>query len=906
LNEVTKSGLEEYRQKRDLKRTSEPAGVKKQGKGPLTFVVHKHHARQLHYDFRLELDGLLKSWAIPKGPSLDPSVKRLAVNVEDHPLDYATFEGTIPKGEYGAGEVIIWDSGTYSPDYGGNLLFDDRVQAEKDMREGFKKGKLSIFLRGNKLRGSFSLVKMQHDKNNWLFMKHRDEYAIGDKDFTQEEPVIDNSGPEISSSKNDPPPLKPADVKGARAASIPRKITPMLATLVDAPFSSPDWIFEPKLDGYRILVRIQNGKVVLLSRNGNDVTETYNALVPDLSKQPASEMLLDGEMIATDDKGNPCFQCLQDYQQAMHSQIASASKKLYPLIYYVFDLLYLDGFDLRDVALRERKGLLRGTLHTTGQVRMVEYFETDGETVYKAAIKSGLEGVVAKQLDSKYESKRSQSWLKIKAMKTDEFVIGGFTTGEGNRAQTFGALLLGQYNKKGGLIYTGHVGSGFDEQKLIILRKTLDSLKTTKMPFDEKPPLNATTTWVKPQLVAEVKFSEWTKDNILRTPIFLRLREDKSPQEVQRAETIKTSRLFKKPAHSLDLSGDITAPDPAPSEILQQLNNRDNNITIEVDAQKIKLTNLDKELWPGTKNHPPLAKRDFIKYLAEVAPYILLHLKDRPITLSRYPNGVTGQHFWQKHWPFSLPDFVERVRITSKEDGSVGEYMLCNNMATLLWLGQGANIEFHSWFSRTTPEDSPKLKHTRTLDELLEYPDFIIFDLDPYLYSGKEKSGDEPELNRKGFERVSEVALWLKEILDSLSLNAFIKTSGKTGLHIYVPIVRNLEYKAVRSAAQTIGQALVEKHPTAVTMDWAVEKRTGKVFFDYNQNVRGKTLACAYSPRPNPEASVSTPLRWEELGKVYPTDFSIMTMPSRLKKTGDLWAKILDNKGNIESILNKK
>lgn len=897
--------LETYQGKRDFTRTPEPEGGAKIRQSSLTFVVQKHRAHRLHFDFRLEMGGVLKSWAVPKGPSLNPADKHLAVNVEDHPLDYANFEGVIPEGQYGAGEVIVWDSGTYSPDKDGNLLFENRKQAEAVMKEGFEKGKISIFLRGQKLKGSFTLVKTKRGDNNWLFMKHKDEYATaGDEVLKDEKSVL--SGRTLDDIKegkqasSDSASLKLEDAEGGRHTVLPGKIAPMLATLAESPFSNPDWIFEPKLDGYRTMARIKDGKVTLLSRRGHDVTEQYSVLVPDLSKQPASEMLLDGEIIATDDKGKPCFQCLQDYLLSIRPGKAGSEEAPYPLIYYVFDLLYLDGYDLREVSLQNRKKFLQSVLHTTDQIRIVDFFEKDGEGVYKAAITNGLEGIVAKRLDSKYESHRSQSWLKIKAMQADEFIVGGFTAGTGARANTFGALVLGQHNKKGELVYTGHVGTGFDDTLLNELLKRLNALRTDKMPFRDEPPLNAPTVWVKPQMVVEVKFSEWTKEGNLRIPVFLRVREDKPAKEVHRAETVSPPvTRKKKKAPSDDPPEGL--PDPTNSKVLEQLTQPTENFILNVGQNKIKLTNLDKVLWEETKSHPALTKRDLIKYLVNVAPYILRHTKDRPITLSRYPNGIKGEHFWQKHWPFALPDFVERVNIRSREDGSTSEYMICNNLATLLWLGQTGDLEFHTWFSRVTPEGEKK-----AIDDILEYPDFLIFDLDPYLYSGKEKGGDEPELNRKGFEKVCEVAIWLKEILDDLSLNAFVKTSGKTGLHIYVPIERNLKYAATRSAAGTIGLSLVKEYPDEITTEWAVEKRKGKIFFDYNQNVRGKTLACAYSPRPNHDASVSTPLRWNEVGKVYPTDFSILTVPSRLAKIGDLWADIMTQKRDLVKILEKK
>jgi len=885
--------LEEYGEKRHFKQTPEPEPQVTERQGPLIFVVQKHRARALHYDFRLEVDGVLKSWSVPKGPSLDPGTKRLAVMVEDHPIDYAGFEGTIPKGEYGAGEVIVWDNGTYSPDEGGKLLFTDRAAAEAEMRQGMEKGKLSFFLRGRKLKGSWTLVRTRQSENSWLLMKHRDEYARADIDILKEEGSV-LSGRTVEQVKASeeaddapPSPLNPGGMPGAQPARFPSVIRPMLARLAEAPFSGPGWIFEPKLDGYRTVAHIQKGKVRLLSRRGIDVTQQYSALVSDLVRQPASELILDGEIISLDEKGQQCFQCLQNYLRSMQ-RTKTAGGEPAALIYYVFDILYLDGYDLRGVALRRRKELLGSIFRPSQQVRLVDYFETEGERVYQAAVKNGLEGVMAKKDDSRYEpGERSGSWLKVKSGLSDEFVIGGYTTGQGIRAHSFGALLLGYYDDKGGLKFAGHVGTGLDEPALAEMKKKLDGLRTDNCPFTEVPETNTPAVWVRPELVAEVKFSEWTQDGRLRIPVFLRLREDKAPAEVRRTEPVAASEADPPPADNIQ-------------EVLEQLKKPGDSLVLEIGGNRISLTHLKKILWPETRSHAPLTKRHFLAYLASVSLYFLPHLKDRPLTLSRYPGGINGEHFWQKHWNSPLPDFVQRVNITEEED-KVDEYLVCRNLSTLIWLGQEADIEFHTWFSRISP--APDMPARKDIDYLLNYPDFIILDLDPYIYSGKEKAGDEPELNRKAFDKVCQVALWLKEIVDKLSLKAYVKTSGKTGLHIYIPIVRNLDYKAVRSAAETIGRFVLQAHPDDITMEWSVEKRKGKIFVDYNQNVRGKTLAAAYSPRPAAEAAVSTPLRWNELGKVYPTEFTILTLPGRLKKTGDLWADIIVNKRDVKEVL---
>ncbi len=888
--------LREYGKKRNLTHTGEPQPKQVHREGSLTFVVQEHHARRLHYDFRLEFDGVLKSWAVPKGPSLDPAAKHLAVMVEDHPLDYASFEGVIPEGEYGAGKVIIWDNGTYSPDEGGKLLFNDRAAAEAQIRSGLEKGKLSFFLRGHKLKGSWTLVRIQKRPKDWLLMKHRDEYANPGGDVLKEDKsvVSGHAVEDVEPGQPDPPSfsstLKLGEIPGALAAPFPSSVTPMLAQLTRKPFSSPDWIFEPKLDGYRIITYVQLGQADLISRNGIKVTEQYALLVPDLVQQPVSETIMDGEIIAMDKNGTQCFQCLQEYLTSRRLAEAGQST-LPPLVYYIFDILYLDGYDLRGAALLERKRLLHRVLRPTNQVRLVDYFEDDGKTVYKAAVDSGLEGVIAKKKTSTYRPGRSGDWLKVKAMKSDDFVIGGYSAAKGGRLQTFSSLLLGYFDGEGKLRFAGHVGTGFDEQTLVDLKRRLDMIRTDKCPFAEVPPLNAPTTWVRPELVAEVKYSERTKDGRLRIPVFLRLREDKVPAEVHMIESVAEPTTF---------SDD---PDPPSVDgILEQLQDTKEIFAIDVEGNKIKVSNLDKVLWPETTRHPPLTKRHLLTYLTRVAPYFLPHLKDRPLTLSRYPDGIHGEHFFQKHWRQPIPDFVTRVNI--REEGDIGEYLVCDNLSTLLWLGQTANLELHTWFSRTNTKPEMPQKPDNT-DYLLDYPDFMVFDLDPYVYSGTESPGDEPELNRSGFASVFEVALWFKEVLDELTLSSFVKTSGKTGLHVYVPIKRDLNYKAVRSAAETIGRYLLQRHEKEITMEWAVEKRRGKVFIDYGQNVRGKTLASVYSPRPDPEAAVSTPLHWEELGKVYPSQFSILTLPDRLKKIGDLWADILDAKHDLKKILDE-
>jgi bifunctional non-homologous end joining protein LigD len=909
------SELRAYSEKRDFEKTAEPAPAQASGhglnEGPLRFVIQKHRATRLHYDLRLEVDGVLKSWAVPKGPSFDPSDKRLAAMVEDHPFDYAGFEGTIPKGEYGAGEVIVWDSGVYSPDEGRQYLFTDREKAQAEMREGLRSGKLSIHLRGHKLRGSWTLVRVHGREKDWLLIKHQDEFVRRDYDVLGQDlsvvsgrsiQAIRDAAAAAAAAAAVPDPLV---FSGARRADFPGFVPPMLAGVADAPFSNKAWMFEPKLDGYRILAAARNGEVTLYSRRGQRVTERYGPLLPQLAGQPASEIVLDGELVALDARGIPAFEVLQQYLQASGP---GRGKSDVPLVYYVFDIIYLDGYDVRDMPFQSRRDLLHSTLRQTNNVRLVDSFAEDGKTVFDVAIKNGLEGAIGKKADSTYQSgRRSGDWLKIKAMQTGDFIVGGYTTGEGNRSGSLGALIVGYMDDSDTLVYAGHVGSGFDGESLARVKERLDQLVTSESPFAEVPPTNAPPLWVRPELVAEVKYSQWTRDGRLRTPVFLRLRDEKSPSETRKPDVTRAPDVRALDARAPDGRAlDARAPDSVAqpdakqiaNDLVGQLKLARDSATINVEGQAIALTSVDKELWPATEAHRALTKRDFLAYLAAVSPFLLPHLQDRPLTLSRYPDGINGEHFWQKHWGSAPPDFVHTINIVG-EDEKRSEYIVCNNLPTLIWLGQTADIEFHTWYSRVAGMPDIPVSE-QDADRILDYPDFIVFDVDPYIYSGREASGEEPEFNRKAFDRTSEVALWLKEVLDTHSLAALVKTSGKTGLHNYVPIVRKLEKRAERKAAETIGRYVMQRHAADVTMDWAVEKRSGKVFIDYNQNVRGKTLASVYSPRPNPEAGVSFPLRWDEVGKVYPTDFTMLTVPALLEARGDLWKGILESARDLE------
>lgn len=899
--------LEEYRAKRDFSKTDEPAPREVATRsGPLTFVVQKHAARRLHYDFRLEADGVLKSWPIPNGPSYTHGERRLAVQTEDHPLEYATFEGVIPKGEYGGGEVIVWDRGIYAPEEHGQPCFD-RERAEKLVRRGIEQGKLGVFLQGQKLHGGWTLVHTQ-DKN-WLFIKKDDSFANANHDVLLEDRSV-LSGLTIEDLKAGRLPqrqgsllLEPSAATGARKAPLPRQLSPMLPSLADHPFSNPNWLFEPKLDGYRVLASVEGGEVRLNSRRGLDCSSEYPWLVEALRRQPFRDVIFDGEIVALDEQGRPSFQLLQNRWGEPRPT----------LLYYAFDVLYRDGYDLRGVPLEQRKELLRNSLIPTERVRVVETFAEDGVGLYEAVRQSGIEGIVAKRRDSRYDSgRRSDAWIKVKATHSDEFVIGGYTVGSGSRANTFGSLIVG-YHRDGAskLTYVGHAGSGFDERTLKAVYERLQPLRTEECPFEGEVPkfgmwrrpgkAEGPITWVKPDLVAQVKYAERTSDGILRAPVFLGIREDKAAGDVVDVSIVE-------PPNQQE-----PAPEKDESSIVEQLlNHTGDKLTLEVDGYEIGFSNLNKVFWPAHAQQRALTKRDLVVYFARVAQHLLPHLKDRPLTLVRFPNGITGGHFYQKHYEQGpLPPFVETTVLYSDQNKGDGEYLRVNNLATLLWLGQLADIELHTWYSRVDPSgDAEGIPTTfagsveNMQQSVLNYPDFVVFDLDPYLYSGREGRGEEPELHPEGFAATCQVALWLKEMLDSLGLASFVKTTGKTGLHIYVPIKRTLDYHATHSISETFARVLAQQHPREVTIEWAVDKRRGKVFADYNQNVRGKTLASIYSPRVLPWAAVSMPLRWDEVARgVFPTDFTILTAPQRLAHVGDLWAGILDAKHDLAGLL---
>lgn len=877
--------LDEYNRKRKFADTPEPEGPApgKSGRQNRRFVIQKHNASRLHYDFRLETeDGVLKSWAVPKGVSMNPEVKRLAVLTEDHPLDYAYFEGVIPKGNYGAGTVIVWDSGTYS--------------TGTSFGRQFEQGKIRFNLSGQKLKGGFSLVRMNksNDKGDdngkqWLLIKSKDEFVTKeDLTLTRPESVFGKTTLSRPGKKNEKIGKEGPLDKNIDIMTTP--IRPMLAVPVDKPFDDKDWVFEVKWDGVRcIYIRDKAGKVQSIqARKGSSISHRYPEVLEgaDSAIQCENSVVLDGELVVLNDNGHPDF---QKHQQRMNvdypREIAKLSREI-PATYFVFDILYLDGKSLESLEFIERRKILSQVIGAgSKKIRISDFIEEAGIALFKQTTSLGLEGIVAKYKHAKYiQGTRSDSWLKIKSIQTQDCMVIGYTPGEGNREGYFGSLILAAY-REGKPRFVGHSGSGFGLDQLASIYEKLSKIQVKVCPIDGIPYVNRTPVWVVPEIVVEVKFNGWTRDKIMRAPIFTRIRDDKPPSEC----IIEVS----KDAESTVEQAEETAREP----------------------EQLEITNSDKVFWPATKEHRLLTKADLVQYYEDVSKFILPHLRDRPISMSRYPDGITGKSFYQKDWNQKTPDFVRTIQVFSETRNDTINYVICNNRETLGWLANLGCIEMHPWYSRvfdykacTAQAKKGKVQGPAPLDEDicgLDTPDYVVFDLDPYIYSGKEKAGQEPEYNLQGFKAAVEVALNLKDLLDEIGIKGFVKTSGKTGLHIFIPLTPDYSYGQTRNFAQIIGKILLVRRSELITMDWNTSKREGKVFFDYNQNARGKTIASALSLRPSSSATVSMPVKWEELADIVPTDFTIETVSALLRSRGDAWKDILRYRQNIAVLLER-
>jgi bifunctional non-homologous end joining protein LigD len=930
--------LEKYNKKRDFARTPEPIGrnTKENTKRKeLRFAVQKHDATKLHYDFRLETkkEGVLKSWAVPKGVSLDPKVKRLAVLTEDHPLDYLLFEGVIPEGSYGAGTVIVWDTGTYN--------------SEQEISDQFKNGKIIFTLFGQKLKGRFSLLRTSRE-NQWLLIKGNDEFeSKDDLTITRPESVLtgrtnqdlengkgDNNNTKsnnknkaiIRESKrkdNDTSNNNYNNFKRKHRSTIlstdvnlkekelgvttefPMKIHPMLATAIDEPFNDKDWVFEVKWDGVRSILFLHKAKAVfeIKSRSNKTITHRYPELIEPLklAVKCQESIILDGEIVVLDKNGIPSF---QNHQRRMNVDYKADIEKLsheIPATCYIFDILYLDGESLQNLDFLQRRNILSKVINKNNRVQISDFFEETGKEIFDSVKRMNLEGVVAKCKSSRYlQGTRSREWLKIKTIKTQDCVVIGYTKGEGNRENYFGSLLLAVYHDDNKLRFVGHSGSGFDFSQLNEIYNKLQRIKTEECPVDYIPYTNRAPVWIEPKLVAEVKFSDWTEEKIMRAPIFLRFREDKKPEECILEEEKSIEELVSDSSEKEQRQ----VKEPSTTYEASEISSYDSPNAITQLPSSSTFSHLDKVFWDKSENHPQLTKKDLIEYYNNISEYILPYLKDRPLSLSRYPDGIKGKHFYHKNWDKQKPDFVQTLKVYSKSRGGIVNYIMCNNKDTLLWIASLGCIELHPWYSRVNDFDSCKEDATDEEKCGLNRPDFIVFDLDPYICSGREKKGEkEPEYNFKAFKAAVDVAYDIKDLFDKLNIRSYVKTSGKTGLHIFVPIVLSYTYDQTRRFAEIIGKMLTARYPKKITMDWLTTKRVGKVFFDHNQNAMGKTIASIFSARPISSATVSMPVAWEKLSSVLPTDFTILNAKELVKKLCDSWSGILQQKQDIVKLL---
>jgi bifunctional non-homologous end joining protein LigD len=858
--------LKEYARKRSFAKTPEPGAesasrAKKARRSPKsTFVVQRHHARALHYDFRLEMDGVLKSWAVPKGPTLDPTQKRLAVHVEDHPLDYAKFEGNIPAGQYGAGSVMVWDQGTY--EVLGNLPLADQ----------YEKGDLKFRVEGGKLSGEFALVRTKsRGERQWLLLKKRDAAAVEGWDpedhavsaisgRTQEEiakglPSRDGTkrgGQRAARSKR--PASATGRPSGAVASAFLSSVTPMLATPVSSVPEGDEWLYEVKWDGMRVLLFLDGGSVRLVSRRGKDATRQFPELTALRQSFAAEQVVVDGEVAALDDQGRPSFALLQPRIMASDAGAIAHLSRSRPVTFFAFDLLYLDGYDLRGVPLGERKRALEGILKPGSAIRFSEHIRGGGIEFLEAARAQGLEGIVAKRTDSHYQSRRSLDWLKIKIATQQEFVICGFLEGE---RETFASLVLGAY-AGGRLVHVGNVGTGFDETTLQHLSEQLKLLISSRSPFRPTPKMLRPVTWVRPELVCTVRFASWTSDGKLRAPVFLGLRPDLDASEcTQAGEGASNERT---PGGAESTAPQLALPTSAQS------------VSLTIEGRRLRFTNLNKVFYPR-ENY---TKRDVIQFYEGVAPWLVRHLRDRPLSLRRYPDGIEGESFFQKHARKDFPAWF-RVEPIRERDKEPIQFVVADDLPSLLFLANLGCIDQNPWMSRVGS---------------LEHPDFVLIDLDP---------------QECPFDRIVEAAQLVRRKLDLLELEGYPKTTGGRGMHIYVPVEPVYSYEQTRSFAEVIARWVAAEKPDLFTTPRPVVRREkGKVYFDYLQNAFGKTISAPYVLRAYPGAPVATPLAWREVVPgLLPARFHMRNALDRFAQVGDLFQPVLESKQRLELALKK-
>ncbi|MFC4210874.1 DNA ligase D [Pedobacter lithocola] len=881
--------LDKYAEKRDFSKTTEPKSGKSTDSNKLHFVIQKHDASRLHYDFRLEMNGVLKSWAVPKGPSTDPKTKRLAMMVEDHPYDYKDFEGIIPKGEYGGGTVIVWDRGTYEPIEN----IKGKKAQEKHLLQQLNDGSLKIKLDGEKLKGEFALVKTHGmGENGWLLIKHKDDFA-SIKDITKQDKSVlsdktietmaktsdkvwkEGQEQKIKPSKKTPEeklekkikPSEPEEIntdnalKKIKKSALPEGIKPMLATLVDEPFDDPDWQYEVKWDGYRALAFINKGKVDLFSRNNKSFNEKFYPIY-DLLQSWKINAVLDGEILVLNEKGISNFGSLQNWRSEADGE----------LVFYVFDILWYDGKNLMDLPLHQRQAILQDILPTDDdRVRLSKVFKASGIDFFDAAGRMGLEGIIAKKSDSLYSpDRRSKEWLKIKVHRRQEVVVAGFTK-NADTSKSFSSLLLGVY-EKGKLQYVGKVGTGFSDKLQKTMMEHFKPLIIDASPFESIPDVNkpsrfrpnppkAQATWLKPELVCEVAFTEVTDDGVFRHPSFQGMREDKNAKDIVRENEKPTNEIIgveeKKSSKSNDHADAIKPPKRKEPKTL--LNPKDETQVRKIKGHDLKFTNLSKVYWPEDK----VTKRDMFNYYYQVAEYILPYLKDRPQSLNRFPGGIHGPSFYQKDVKGKAPNWVKTFPYENGE-GEKKEYLVGTDVDSLLWMASLGCIEMNPWFSRVQSPDNP---------------DYCVIDLDP---------------DKHTYDQVVEAALEVKKVLDAIDVPCYPKTSGSTGMHIYIPLNAKYSYDQSQMFAKIIVSLVHKQIPEFTSLERMVSARKGKMYLDFLQNRPGATIAGPYSLRPKIGATVSMPLHWDEVKPgLKMKDFNIFNAIERLKKEGDLFKGVL-------------
>jgi bifunctional non-homologous end joining protein LigD len=923
--------LDRYKKKRDFGKTPEPAGgasaAARSAKAPLKggrFVVQRHRATRLHYDFRLEIGDVLVSWAVPKGPSLDPAVRRMAVHVEDHPIEYLDFEGVIPARQYGAGDVIVWDWGTWTPD-------PETPEPEAAVGDG----ELKFSLEGEKLRGRFTIVRtsrrpgaapqaFEDDQGEqWLLIHKRDEASIAGWD-PEDHPKSVKTGrtnDEVKARKDAiwvsqaPAETAEIDLAGARKTPMPSYIEPMRATLASHAFRDDDWLFEIKWDGYRVQAVVKDDKVRLFTRNGNDAETYFPRLLTPVSWIEAEQAIVDGEVVALDDDGVPDFSLLQERITAYRSAKPAA------LVFQAFDLLYLDGRSLVDVPLEQRKKLLRLVLRENRRVRFASHVETEGLAFFEAAKKQGVEGVVAKHRRSRYEpGRRATTWLKIKIRPEQELVVGGWTPGEG-KASELGAVVVGVYEGDK-LRFAGKVGSGFDARWRRELRRRLDELATEEPPFDPPPPTDyrgrwggdlAGVRWIRPELVIRAELGGWTREGIVRQTSFKGLELDRDPGTVAReravdpkdadrqaakevvpvaggsngggrsnsAERSDSARSTKTRPSAADRpkpkgraakakSSVSTEPAfaPATAKELAALDALGKEGAWEVGGETLKLTNLDKVLFPPPDgvDEEPITKRELIRYFAQIGPALLPHLADRALNLHRYPNGAGAPGFWQKDMPPHSPKWLtiwHETGFRERDDREANDHLVADRTATLCWLGNQAAFEIHAW--------------TSTTDEPWK-PTFALIDIDPG--------------SKTTWEETLTLARLYRTALEHLSVRAYPKLTGSRGIQAWIPIVRGkYTYDDTSRWVGQLSKAIGSTVPDIVSWEWSKAERGGKARLDYTQNAAIKTLVAPYAVRPRPGAPVSAPITWDELDSkdLGPGRWTIRNEVERVAKVGDLF-----------------